>query len=202
MKHALFVIVLMILMAGVFAQDAKVQQWKSIVSQNKKDTTTLMALDSLQAWYGASVTDTGMNYLQQMKSLAEAMGNKIYMGIALKVIAIKYFTAGKIVEALKLQYKALALGEEDKDSLAISRSLTFIGNSHKEYGDYAKALSFYQKAYAIAIQCKKEPAILSAVLNLGYAYAQLNKLDSALYFEQQAYSIGIRTNQFFHILFC
>ena len=195
MKHALFVIISMILTAGVFAQDARVQQWKNIVSQGKKDTTTLIALDSLQVWYIGSITDTGLNYLLQMKDLAEAINNKKYIRKSLIEIAIKYFTSGKTVEALKLQYQALAIAEEAKDSLGISRSLSWIGNSHKEYGDYSKALSFYLKAYVIAIECKKELAILSATLNLGYTYAQLNKLDSALYYEQLAYSIGIKLDQ-------
>jgi tetratricopeptide (TPR) repeat protein len=194
MKKIFLVITLFVFSKQIFGQEPKVQEWKTIVSQNKKDTTTLIALDSLQARYGNSLTDSGMYYLQQIKNLSEQIGNKKYLSFALRSIASKYFTIGKTVEALKLQYRALALTEETKDSVLITRIYTFIGNSYKEYGDYEKALSFYKKALSIAMQCNKDVAILVSTLNLGYTYAQLNQLDSALYFEQQAYIIGIKLN--------
>ena len=102
-----------------FAQEAKVQQWKAIASQGKKDTTTLIALDSLQNWYGGSLSDTGLHYLEQIKNVAEVINNKKYLGVALRQISIKYYTEGKTTEALRMQYKALALAEETKDTSKI-----------------------------------------------------------------------------------
>jgi tetratricopeptide (TPR) repeat protein len=196
MRTTIIIVFTLFFTSSAFAQEAKVQQWKAIVSQGKKDTTTLAALDSLQSWYVGSITDTGMFYLQQMKGLAELINDKKYIGNALIGISIKFYTAGKTVEALKMQYQALALAIEANDSLNITRGYNWIGNSHKEYGDYNKALSFYHKAYTIGILSNIEQAILTSSFNLGYVYSQLNKLDSALYFEQKAYLIGIKRNRY------
>ena len=177
------------------AQDIKVQQWKAIVGQGKKDTTTLIALDSLQNWYGGSLSFTGLNYLEQIKQVAEEINNKKYLGVALRQISIKYYTEGKTTEALRLQYKALALSDEIKDTSKILLGIVQIGNSYKEYGDYSKALTIYKKGYEIASVRNSDFDIGVASLNLGYAYAQLNNLDSALYFEQQAYTINLRIDK-------
>ena len=62
MKTIIVVIVSLFFAQSSFAQDAKVEKWKSIVSQGKKDTTTLVAMDSLSNWYGSFRTDSGMYF--------------------------------------------------------------------------------------------------------------------------------------------
>ena len=192
MKTIIVVIVSLFFAQSSFAQDVKVEKWKSIVSQGKKDTTTLVAMDSLSNWYGSFRTDSGMYFLVKMKELAGALNEKKYIIRALLRIAEGNFTKGKTTEALKGQYTALGLAEELKDSALISLIYNVIGNSHKEYGDYAKSLSFYRKAFKIGLVCRDQQFIEYAAMNLGYAYGQLNQLDSALYFEQQAYALNIK----------
>jgi tetratricopeptide (TPR) repeat protein len=189
MRKLFFVFILFSFYMHSFAQDANVQQWKNMVSQHKKDTIALIALDSLQSWYGSSITDSGLYYVQQMKELAEAIDNKKYISNSLRYIAEKYFTEGKTKEALKLQYRALALAEESRDSNLLALAYVQIGHSHKEYGDYKKAFSFYKRTYDIGIQINKDNLVAMGALNLGYTYAQLNQLDSALYYMLQSYSI-------------
>jgi tetratricopeptide (TPR) repeat protein len=191
MKTIIVVIVSIFFAQSSFAQDAKVEKWKSIVSQGKKDTTTLAAMDSLSNWYGSFRTDSGMYFLVKMKELAGALNEKKYIIRALWRIAEGNFTKGKTTEALKGQYTALGLAEELKDSAFISLTYNIIGNSHKEYGDYAKSLLFYRKAFKIGMGCRDQQFIEYAAMNLGFAYGQLNQLDSALYFEQQAYALSI-----------
>ena len=195
MRTIIIIVITLFFTSSVFAQEAKVQQWKIIVSKGKKDTATLFVIDSLCSWYGSQRTDTGIYYLAQMKSLAEYLNNKLYIIKALRLSAEGHFTKGKTTEALKEQYRALDLAEELGDSASIAIAYVSIGNSHKEYGDYAKALYYFKKSYQKAIECKNELSIELASLNLGYAYAQLNQLDSALYYEQQAYSLDLKRNK-------
>jgi tetratricopeptide (TPR) repeat protein len=189
MRTSIVVIASLFFVQLSFAQEAKLQQWKNVVSQGKKDTTTLIALDSLQAWYGGSRTDTGLYYLQQIKNIAEEVGNKKYESRTLGIISTKYFTEGQTAEALKLLYKALSLAEETKDTTNICGSYMNIGNSYKEYGDYFKANAIYKKGYEVAIKRNNELDLAIASANLGYSYEKLNQLDSAFYFEQQGYTI-------------
>lgn len=192
MRTSIIIFISLFIVLPCFAQDAKVEKWKSIVSQGKKDTTTLVAMDSLSKWYGSFQTDSGMYFLVKMKDLAEALNDKKYIFRALVRIAEGNFTKGKTTEALKGQYTALGLAEELKDNNFISFTFNVIGNSHKEYGDYAKSVFFYRKAFKIGMECRDPQFIEYAAMNLGYAYGQLNQLDSALYFEQQAYALSIK----------
>jgi tetratricopeptide (TPR) repeat protein len=191
MKTIIIVIASLFIAQSSFAQDAKVEKWKSIASKGKKDTTTLVAMDSLSNWYGSFRTDSGMYFLVKMKELAGALNEKKYIIRALWRIAEGNFTKGKTTEALKGQYTALGLAEELKDSAFISLAFNLIGNSHKEYGDYAKSVFFYRKAFKIGMECRDQQFKEYAAMNLGFAYGQLNQLDSALYFEQQAYALSI-----------
>lgn len=195
MRKNILVIISLFFLFPSFAQDTKVQQWKTIVSQGKKDTTTLIALDSLIVNYGGPVSDSGFYYYQQMKIVAEAINNNKYLRIALWGLAQRYFLQGKTAQALQEQYKSLAISEALNDSLAISNAYLGIGNSYKEYGDFLKSLSFYKKGYEIALAINDEIQLHVTFLNLGYTYAQLNKLDSALYYAQQAYTIGVKRNR-------
>ena len=195
MKTTILLLIYLVFAFPCFSQEPKVLQWKSLVNQNKKDTATLLALDSLTVWYGYKVTDTGTYYLQELKKLSAVLHNKRFLMRALRLGAEGDFIMGKTTEALKQQYEALALAEELKDTAVISNNYSIIGNSHKEYGDYVKALFFYKKAYNLALLCHSEAAIHVAFLNMGYVYAQLNHLDSALSVEQQAYSLAMKGNR-------
>ncbi len=192
MKRCSQLFILLIFAIASFAQEIKVQKWKETVLKNSKDTITLKAIDSLSNWYGSNRTDTGNYYIAQMKILAETLDNKRYIIKALRLSAEGHFTKGKTAEALTEQYRALGLAEELHDSTQISSLYAWIGNAHKEYGDYAKSLIFYKKAYQIGLAINSQIQIEIGALNMGYAYAQLNQLDSALYFEQQAYAIDMK----------
>lgn len=192
-KHNLIFLLLLFVLPS-FAQEAKVQQWKNIVSKNKKDTITLLILDSLARHFGGISTDSGTYYWQQIKTLAEALNDKKRIRSAKRVIAQRYFAQGKTAQALQEQYDNLAISEEANDSLNISQDYLAIGNSYKEYGDFVKALYFFKKGYDIGLALQNEIQLHVASLNLGYTYAQLNKLDSALYYEQQGYTIAVKRN--------
>ncbi len=178
----------------VSAQDAKVKLWKAIAQQNKKDTTTLIALDSLAKFYGSIRSDTGVYYVQQMKILAQVIHNKKYERDAIRSLAQRYFVEGKIAQALRENYSALAISEELKNKDFISQDYISIGISYKEYGDFDKSISFFKRGYELADEINDDPRLESACLNLGGSYTQLNQLDSALYYEQRAYTMVVKKN--------
>ena len=194
MKKLISVFFFFLCSIAVPAQEAKVNVWKAIVQQNKKDTVTLIALDSLAISYGGAVSDSGVYCFQQMKNIAEAINNNKYLRRAYWGIAQGFFAQGKTAQALQVQYKSLAISEALNDSLSISNTFLGIGNSYKEYGDFIKALYFYKKGNEFALAIHDEIQLHLTYLNLGYTYAQLNKLDSALYYTQQGYTIGVKRN--------
>ncbi len=195
MKKIYLIFTLFFFTGTSFAQKSKVEQWKTIVNMGKKDTATLIVIDSLCNWYGSHRTDSGIYYIGRMKALAEFLNNKQYIISALRLSAEGHFTKGKTAEALKEQWQALALAEELGNCVSIARGYASIGNSHKEYGDYTKALYYYRKSFKNAMKCGDQFSIEIAAQNLGYAFAQLNQLDSALYFEQQAYSLDLKNKK-------
>jgi tetratricopeptide (TPR) repeat protein len=192
MRIAKLLLINLIFALSSFAQESKLVQWKSIVIQGKKDSATLIALDSLQNWYYSYRTDSGIYYAGQLKVMATELGHKKYVGIALRIISTKYFIEGRTTEALKLLYESLAIAEKTKDTTSICASFMNIGNSYKEYGDYFKANAIYKKGYEIASKHNSDLDLAVAAVNLGYSYEKLNQLDSAFYFEQQAYIINTK----------
>ncbi len=194
MKKLFFIITLFICSISSFAQDAKVQQWKNIVSQGKKDTITLGALDSLFNFYSASVSnDSVFYYAQKIFDLAgELHNNKLQWLVASRRLSERYFEQGKVDSALQLQFKALNVFENAKDSNSIIAIYLNIGHAHKEYGNYRKSIHYYSKSYDISKAKENNNGIWAASLNLGYVYAQINQLDSALYFANMSYEFALK----------
>jgi hypothetical protein len=195
LQRVFLFIILFAVAQDSLGQNQKLSEWKTVVQLNKKDTRTLIALDSLRILYGAFQSDSGIYYLNKMNELAEALNDKKYIARVLFLKGENNFTTGKTSDALKQQYHALQLAEELNDTALISRMYSAIGNSHKEYGDYRKALFFYQKAVTTGLTSKDQISIEIAYLNLGYAYSKINQLDSALYFEQLAYSLDFNNER-------
>ena len=65
MRTTIIICITLFFVSSAFAQEAKVEKWKAIVAQNKKDTTTLGALDSLFNFYGATVSNDSVFYFAQ-----------------------------------------------------------------------------------------------------------------------------------------
>lgn len=192
MKKLITVCICFSVMVSISAQTPKkVQQWKDIVAKGKKDTTTLIALDSLQNWYGYNLTDSGNYYLEMLSSLAEETKNYKYIFLTLRASYEQKFILGKTADALKDAYTFVSIAEKLRDSSAISGGLAGIGNVHKEYENYEKALEYYRASLHIAKLRNKPGALIVPMLNLGFTFAQLNRLDSALYYAQQAYTSAV-----------
>lgn len=192
MQKTAILVILLLFLLNISAQNkAKVQQWKAIVALGKKDTTTLIALDSLQNWYGYNFTDSGNYYLKRLADVATEIQNYKYIFITLRASYELKFRQGKTADALKDAYKSVSIAEKIHDSSAIIGSLAGIGNVHKEYENYEKALEFYNKSLDIANLTNNMSDLRIPMLNLGYTYAQLNRLDSALYYAQQAYTLVV-----------
>ena len=196
MRTTIIICITLFFVSSAFAQEAKVEKWKAIVAQNKKDTTTLGALDSLFNFYGATVSNDSVFYFaQKVFDLAGELHNdKLQWLVAARRLSERYFEQGKVDSALQLQFKALQVFENAKDSGSISAIYLNIGHAHKEYGDYRKAISYYIKGYDISKAKQNNYGIWAASLNLGYVYAQVNQLDSALYFANMSYEIALNSN--------
>ncbi len=186
-----------------FAQPSKVDQWKAIVSQGKKDTTTLIAIDSLFANYSYSLDNDSVFYFaRKMFDLAGVLhNNQKQWNVAGRRLAERYFEQGKIDSSLQLQFKGLGVFENSKDSNSISINYTGIGNAHKEYGDYRKAINYYLKSYNIATLKQYDYGIFASSGNLGFVYAQNNQLDSALYYANISYEYALKPKSKASILF-
>ncbi|MBR2647344.1 MAG: hypothetical protein IKD55_00755, partial [Sediminibacterium sp.] len=150
MKKLITVCICFSVMVSISAQTPeKVQQWKDIVAKGKKDTITLIALDSLFNVYAKTLdNDSVFYYAKKIFDLAgELHNNKLQWNVAGRRLSERYFEQGKIDSSLQLLFKGLSFFEDIKDSVNIDFIYTTIGNAHKEYGDYRKAIYYYLKSY-------------------------------------------------------
>lgn len=96
---------------------------------------------------------------------------------------------GKKDEALKLKLECLEYFTAQKDSNAISISLSGIGWVYMTFEDWAASIPYYQRAIPIA-KSTKNPGIIELYGNLGIVYEKLNQLDSSLFYINLADSLG------------
>ncbi len=203
MKKSSLIFISLFFVLSSFAQDANVHLWKNIVAQNKKDTITLAALDSLLNIYSKTLeNDSVFYYAQKLFDLAGELHNsQLQWNVAARRLSERFFEQGKIDSSLQLQFKGLGVFENSKDSNSISITYTGIGNAHKEYGDYRKAINYYLKSYNIAKLKQYNYGIYASSGNLGFVYAQNDQLDSALYYANISYEYALKPKSKASILF-
>ena len=197
MRKVILLILSVIVALVISAQTPeKIQQWKDIAAKGKKDTITLIALDSLFNIYAKTLdNDSVFYYAKKIFDLAgELHNNKLQWNVAGRRLSERYFEQGKIDSSLQLLFKGLSFFEDIKDSVNIDFIYTTIGNAHKEYGDYRKAIYYYLKSYTIARLKQYDYGIYASSGNLGFAYAQVNQLDSALYYANISYEYALKPN--------
>ncbi|MBQ3422849.1 MAG: hypothetical protein IJH34_14610, partial [Romboutsia sp.] len=150
MRKVILLILSVIVALVISAQTPeKIQQWKDIAAKGKKDTITLIALDSLFNIYAKTLdNDSVFYYAKKIFDLAgELHNNQLQWNVAGRRLSERYFEQGKIDSSLQLLFKGLSFFEDIKDSVNIDFIYTTIGNAHKEYGDYRKAIYYYLKSY-------------------------------------------------------
>jgi signal transduction histidine kinase len=94
---------------------------------------------------------------------------------------------GDFPASLKMQYDALQINRDMKDLRGEAISLSFIGFTYVEFGQYRQALDNLQLSGKLFAELSMKMMIAFNMSNTGNAYSLMNMPDSALYYQQNAY---------------
>ena len=95
--------------------------------------------------------------------------------------------AGKLPESLRLQFEALELGEQFKDTSTIAFALNRIGNIYMELADYKKAIEYYSRSKSLFEMIQDTGMVHNEMSNIGNIYNLMQQPDSGLYYLRIVY---------------
>ncbi len=101
-----------------------------------------------------------------------------------------YKDKGEFQNAIDKYLKALALKEEDADSMGISSCYNSIGILYKVMENYDKALTYYKKSNILCRKINFGKGIAQTYSNIGTVFAALHMPDSSLVYYKKALTIA------------
>jgi len=158
--------------------------------QATRDSSRLQLTYNLALGYRFSNIDSSLLYTDVSIGYAEKLHLQDLLAQLLSLKGATVLEIGKIPESLQLQFEAMKISEELKDSRTKAYIVNRIGNAYMELGDYRKANEYYFLSMDLAQQ-NGDPIYFNELSNIGNIYELLNMPDSALYYQQivlEAYS--------------
>ena len=168
---------------------------KNLLNENKKDTSQVHLLLDIALSYYFNKPDSCLLYAERALSLAREINFVRLEGILLNTAGEAFRFLGEYPQALKKQFEALPFYRRNKNKWGESRSLSFIGFTYVEFGQYNNALAYLSDAYKVSQQISDTLMGTFILSNTGHAYDMLGKPDSALYYQLRAYA-SFNTIQF------
>lgn len=145
--------------------------------------------DSVRYITSGRITGQLLNRLDQSREAAELLESLLpvarnrqhreeYRKI-LNNLALAYTFRAEYDKALRVNFQALVLREEDKDNAGISISYNNIGLVYFKLRNYEKALEFYNRSLKIKRDISDSLDIDRLLINIGLCYDQLGRYQEA-----------------------
>ena len=119
-------------------------------------------------------------------SIAEQVGDKALIAMALGNIGFIYFSQGDYGHALEIYQRILAQFEALEHKAGIAATLTGIGLVHDTQGNYGQALEYYQKSLNLQEQLGDKDGVAEALLHIGMVHILQGNYALALEFYQKS----------------
>lgn len=170
----------------------KIDSLNNILITVKADTLKFKILNSL-CWESIYIGDykTAMKNANEEKKLCEESilktpnekhlySIKINLADAYYNIASIYEKQGNYSEALKINFKALEIGEDIADKKGNANTCINIGTNYHRMGNYKEALRYYEIALKAMKEIGDKQGISRASVNIGNVYDRLGNYTEAL----------------------
>jgi len=167
-----------------------------ILSNPLQDTNRVMALIRLGDLYRFARPQEAVAMMQDAKDLAVKLNFKKGEIQVLNLLGESARVNGEYTKSLEIQLKALEMSKTLKNASTEANSLTYIGLTYTEIGDYRPGLNFLNQAFALHDKLNMVVNGSFDLSNIGYTYEKLGLLDSALFFQLKAREY---LKQFYHI---
>ena len=152
-----------------FAQQNKADSLLSALSASKADTGRVNILAELCRAFQSRNIDSARNFATQAIELAQKIGDKKGLALALKNMGISYYARDN-QESLRYWEKSLAVYRELKDSSGVANLLSNIGAIYMNEADDKTAAKYFMDALAIAETISDKVRIATVLNNMGSIY--------------------------------
>jgi two-component system NtrC family sensor kinase len=189
MKNLILIILFSLFIQVAYAQHNEIDSFRNIISDQRKDTTEVNAMNTLSLVYLFLNPDSSIIMAKEARDLARELNYSKGEGFALNLLGEASHTTGDFPQALEALFNALRISRAIKDKEIESNSLDFIGIAYVDLGEYRQGLNYLFQAKKMndKISLTSLHGMKSFRLsNIGHAYEKLGKKDSAVFFQHQA----------------
>tara|TARA_R110002051_G_scaffold3584_3_gene19451 strand:+ start:1472 stop:3388 length:1917 start_codon:yes stop_codon:yes gene_type:complete len=156
----------------IIAQDLQIDSLKSIIKENKKDTTNVNALLDISNILSKSDTLESKNYALKAIDLAEELDYKKGQAYGYKNLGLLLYAKGELnKELVDYWKKSLELFQDIGFKNGISNLQNNLGSVYQTKGDDPTALGYFLKSVRLAEEIKDSLRISTAYLNIGSVYS-------------------------------
>lgn len=192
MKKSIFLIVLVLSAATIYAQTKVRDSILQALPGVKHDSSKVILLNKLSALYQYISPDTALSLGLDALSLSQQSDFIKGISLSLTRIGKAYLWMGNYPKALKAYFQSQKIAQSVHDLKGQQENLNDIGIVYKEQGDYHQALAYYFKSKLLCEQAGDKFNTSNVLINIGQSYMYLRTFDSARLCAQQA--IGIANN--------
>jgi two-component system NtrC family sensor kinase len=189
MKNLILIILFSLFIQVAYAQHNEIDSFRNIISDQRKDTTEVNAMNTLSLVYLFLNPDSSIIMAKEARDLARELNYSKGEGFALNLLGEASHTTGDFPQALEALFNALRISRAIKDKEIESNSLDFIGIAYVDLGEYRQGLNYLFQAKKMndKISLTSLHGMKSFRLsNIGHAYEKIGKKDSAVFFQHQA----------------
>ena len=187
------ILIYILVSCGIFLQansqttpeDLKVlkEQYQNATSDSTKGPLSYQ----LAFGYRFSDIDSSLYYTDAAIGYAEKLNLPEIKALLLSLKGATILEAGKLPESLRLQFEALELGEQFKDTSTIAFALNRIGNIYMELADYKKATEYYTRSKELFEKTGDVGMVHNEMSNIGNIFNLMQQPDSGLYYLRIVY---------------
>jgi signal transduction histidine kinase len=184
----------------VNAQEQKIADSLTLIYKQNKitDTARLELLKNL-SFHEIRDLKKGLNYAEDLISLAQQAGNNRYLRIGYYLKGTKQRSLGNLEEALSAYFKSAEIANKTKNQISEGESYGAIADIYSLSNNHPTAKIYYYKAISALRQTNNLISLASTLSNAGDEFLNTKNYDSALLyfneakqiFEKENYSSGI-----------
>jgi two-component system, NtrC family, sensor kinase len=130
--------------------------------------------------YRFSNIDSSLYYTDVAIAYADKLNQPAVKALMLSLKGATVLEAGKLPESLRLQFEAMEIGEQLKDTSNIAFALNRIGNIYMELGDFKKAHEYYFQSMDLFEKIGDVGMVHNEMSNIGNIYNLMQQPDSGL----------------------
>ena len=132
--------------------------------------------------------------LDQARDLFQALGDRVKVGDAERMIGRLYWEMGNRGAALEHYQQALGILEAEPESVELARAISSISQMHMLASQYDEAINWGERALALGRQLGAQDVVVHALNNVGSAYGLKGQFERGLTMLRESLRLATEAN--------